>query len=156
MAARCTCKAAAIKPIDFREFEFTTDLLVEDGRVVGVRVLDQSGQLHEIRANSVLLATGGLGHVYSNTTNPEVATGDGVAMAFRAGAEISDMEFVQFHPTALYLKGAPRFLLSEALRGEGAYLRNVELKRFMPKYHELASWRRATWWPAPSRTSSSW
>jgi L-aspartate oxidase len=131
-------KAAAIEPINFREFEFTTDLLLEDGRVVGVRVLDQSGQLHEIRANSVLLATGGLGHVYSNTTNPEVATGDGVAMAFRAGAEISDMEFVQFHPTALYLKGAPRFLLSEALRGEGAYLRNAELKRFMPKYHELA------------------
>jgi len=131
-------KAAAIKPITFREFEFTTDLLVEDGRVVGVRVLDQAGQLHEIRARSVLLATGGLGRVYSDTTNPAVATGDGVAMAFRAGAEISDMEFVQFHPTALYLKGAPRFLLSEALRGEGAYLRNLELKHFMPKYHELA------------------
>jgi L-aspartate oxidase len=131
-------KAAAMKPITFREFEFTTDLLVEDGRVVGVRVLDQQGQLHEIRASSVLLATGGLGHVYSNTTNPEVATGDGVAMAFRAGAEISDMEFVQFHPTALFIKGAPRFLLSEALRGEGAFLRNMELKRFMPKYHEMA------------------
>jgi len=131
-------KAAALKPIDFREFEFTTDLLVEDGCVTGVRVLDQSGQLHEVRANAVLLATGGLGHVYSNTTNPAVATGDGVAMASRAGAEISDMEFVQFHPTALFLKSAPRFLLSEALRGEGAYLRNLELKRFMPKYHELA------------------
>ncbi len=131
-------KAAAIKGITFREFEFTTDLLVEDGRVAGIRVLDQAGQLHEIRAAAVLLATGGLGHVYSDTTNPAVATGDGVAMAYRAGAEISDMEFVQFHPTALYLKGAPRFLLSEALRGEGAYLRNLELKRFMPKYHEMA------------------
>jgi L-aspartate oxidase len=130
-------KASAIEAINFSEFEFTTDLLMEDGRVVGVRALDQSGQLHEIHASSVLFATGGLGHVYANTTNPEVATGDGVAMAFRAGAEISDMEFVQFHPTALYLKGAPRFLLSEALRGEGAYLRNLELKRFMPKYHEL-------------------
>ena len=102
----------------------------------GVRVLDQAGQTHEIHASAVLLATGGLGQVYSDTTNPAVATGDGVAMAYRAGAEISDMEFVQFHPTALFLKSAPRFLLSEALRGEGAYLRNLELKRFMPKYHE--------------------
>ncbi len=131
-------KASAIKSITFREFEFTTELLVRDGEVVGIRVLDQSGQLHEIYASAVLLATGGLGQVYSNTTNPAVATGDGVAMAYGAGAEISDMEFVQFHPTALFLKGAPRFLLSEALRGEGAYLRNLELKRFMPKYHEAA------------------
>ncbi len=130
-------KATALQPISFRDFEFTTDLLVEDGRVVGIRVLDQAGQLHEVRASSVLLATGGLGQIYSDTTNPAVATGDGVAMAHRAGAEISDMEFVQFHPTALYLKGAPRFLLSEALRGEGAYLRNLELTRFMPRYHEL-------------------
>jgi L-aspartate oxidase len=131
-------KATAMTPIAFREFEFTTDLLVNDGRVVGVRVLDQSGQTHEIYASAVLLATGGLGHVYSDTTNPAVATGDGVAMAYRAGADISDMEFVQFHPTALFLKNAPRFLLSEALRGEGAYLRNIELQRFMPKYHESA------------------
>jgi len=131
-------KASALDSITFREFEFTTELLVQDGAVVGIRVLDQNGQLQEIHANAVLLATGGLGHVYSNTTNPAVATGDGVAMAYRAGAEISDMEFVQFHPTALFLKGAPRFLLSEALRGEGAYLRNLELKRFMPKYHEAA------------------
>ena len=129
-------KAAALKPITFYEFEFTTELLVSDGRVVGVRVLDQSGQLHEIYAGAVLLATGGMGQVYSDTTNPAVATGDGVAMAFRAGADISDMEFVQFHPTALFLRNAPRFLLSEALRGEGAYLRNFELTRFMPKYHE--------------------
>src|SRR5271169_6589207 len=130
-------KTKAMKPIVFREFEFTTDLLVRDGRVIGVRVLDNDGHLREIRANSVLLATGGLGQVYSDTTNPAVATGDGVAMAYRAGAEISDMEFVQFHPTALFLKGAPRFLLSEALRGEGAYLRNLELQRFMHKYHEM-------------------
>src|SRR3989442_13773483 len=88
-------------------------------------------------ASAVLLATGGLGQLYRNTTNPAVATGDGVAMAFRAGAEISDMEFIQFHPTALYLKSAPRFLISEALRGEGAYLRNMEMDRFMQKYHAL-------------------
>jgi L-aspartate oxidase len=93
--------------------------------------------LQHMSASAVLLATGGLGQLYRNTTNPSVATGDGVAMAHRAGAEISDMEFVQFHPTALYLKNAPRFLLSEALRGEGAYLRNMELERFMHKYHPL-------------------
>ena len=130
-------KARAMKHIVFHEFEFTTDLVVRDGRVCGVNVLDNEGRLHQVHASSVLLATGGLGQVYSDTTNPAVATGDGVAMAFRAGAEISDMEFVQFHPTALYLKGAPRFLLSEALRGEGAYLRNLELQRFMHKYHEM-------------------
>ncbi len=129
-------KAAAQQNITFQEFEFTTDLLLRDGRVAGVRVLDQAGVSHEIRASAVLLATGGLGQVYSDTTNPAVATGDGVAMAYRACAEISDMEFVQFHPTALFLKNAPRFLLSEALRGEGAYLRNFELTRFMPHYHE--------------------
>src|SRR5271169_6459418 len=130
-------KAKALKPIEFREFEFTTEIVVRDGRAAGVKVLDNEGQLHEIYASSVLLATGGLGQVYSDTTNPQVATGDGVAMAYRAGTEISDMEFVQFHPTALYLKGAPRFLLSEALRGEGGYLRNLELQRFMHKYHEM-------------------
>jgi L-aspartate oxidase len=130
-------KAQALKPIVFREFEFTTELVVQDGRVVGVRVLDNTGKVREIHASSVLLATGGLGQVYSDTTNPSVATGDGVAMAYRAGAVISDMEFIQFHPTALFVKGAPRFLLSEALRGEGAYLRNGELQRFMHKYHEM-------------------
>src|SRR5215469_10468695 len=129
-------KAASLKNIVFSEFEFSAGLHVESGRVTGVELITAKGSLHLVSSSAVLLATGGAGHVYSNTTNPDVATGDGVAMAYAAGAEISDMEFVQFHPTALYLKNAPRFLLSEALRGEGALLRNDQLDRFMAKYHE--------------------
>ena len=91
-----------------------------DGAGGAVALDERSGTLHEVRARAVLLATGGLGCVFRETTNPAVATGDGVAMAWRAGAEIANMEFVQFHPTALHIDGAPRFLLSEALRGEGA------------------------------------
>jgi L-aspartate oxidase len=88
-------------------------------------------------ARAVLLASGGAGQVYSDTTNPAVATGDGIAMAYRAGAEVSDMEFYQFHPTAFSMVGAPRFLLSEALRGEGAWLVNARGERFMERYHPL-------------------
>src|SRR5882724_12008424 len=131
-------KAKTLPSISVFEFEFSTDLLTADGRVCGVRLITEKGEEGAIAASAVLLATGGVGQLYRNTTNPRVATGDGVAMAHRAGAEASDMEFIQFHPTALYLKNAPRFLLSEALRGEGAYLRNSELLRFMPKYYELA------------------
>lgn len=131
-------KAKTLSSISVCEFEFSTDLRVEDGRVRGIHLINANGELQPMTASAALLASGGLGQLFLNTTNPAVATGDGVAMAFRAGAEISDMEFVQFHPTALYLKNAPRFLLSEALRGEGAYLRNLEMHRFMPKYHPLA------------------
>lgn len=130
-------KAATLKNISFSEFEFTSELLLEGGRVCGVELISPDGQSHLLKSSGVLLATGGAGQIYSNTTNPAVATADGVAMAYRTGAEISDMEFVQFHPTALYVKNAPRFLLSEALRGEGAVLRNTELQRFMSKYHEM-------------------
>ena len=130
-------RAASLKNILFSEFEFTSALHVQNGKVCGVELIAADGGRHVVLSPAVLLATGGGGNVYSNTTNPAVATADGVAMAYRAGAEISDMEFVQFHPTALYLKNAPRFLLSEALRGEGGVLRNTELHRFMPKYHEL-------------------
>ena len=87
-----------------------------------------------ISARAVLLATGGAGRLYERTTNPAVATGDGMAMAFRAGAELMDMEFIQFHPTALFRKGAPQFLLSEAMRGEGGMLKNEQDVRFMDRY----------------------
>jgi L-aspartate oxidase len=130
-------KARTLKNVSVKEFEFSTDLQVHDGRVIGIDLIGDNGQIEEMHASAVLLATGGLGQLYRNTTNPAVATGDGVAMAYRAGAEASDMEFIQFHPTALFLKSAPRFLLSEALRGEGAYLRNDQVQRFMAKYHEL-------------------
>ena len=131
-------KAGTLKNISFWEWEFTADVCVQEGRATGIRVMNDRGEARPVHARAVLLATGGLGQVYRETTNPSVATGDGVAMAFRAGAELQDMEFVQFHPTALYVKKAPRFLLSAALRGEGGYLRNAEMQRFMPKYHDMA------------------
>jgi L-aspartate oxidase len=132
-------KAASFPNISFRSYAATTDLLLdEEGAVSGAALYDATAKrtVH-IRARAVLLATGGLGRVFLNTTNPDVATGDGVAMAWRAGAEISDIEFVQFHPTALHVKGAPRFLLSEALRGEGGLLRNAAGERFMERYHSM-------------------
>jgi L-aspartate oxidase len=110
------------------------ELIVEGGRCVGARFLREDGTLATARAGMVLLATGGAGQVYSDTTNPPVATGDGIAMAYRAGALVADLEFVQFHPTALDVPGQPRFLLSEALRGEGAQLVNAAGERFMTRY----------------------
>jgi L-aspartate oxidase len=130
-------RAHKIPHLHLRAHSFTTGLILEDGRAVGVRFIDENdGSLHEVRALAVLLATGGLGQIYRETTNPEVATGDGMAIAYEAGAVLSDMEFMQFHPTALAIKGAPRFLLSEALRGEGGILRNILLERFMKRYAE--------------------
>ena len=131
-------KAQKIPQIAFTEFEFTTDLCLDGEQVTGVAMLAADGTPKTVRAKAVLLATGGAGQVYSDTTNPPVATGDGIAMAYRVGASISDMEFFQFHPTALSAPGAPRFLLSEALRGEGALLLNPARERFMPRYHPLA------------------
>jgi L-aspartate oxidase len=130
-------RAHTIPHLHLRAHAFSTDLIVESGRAVGLRFIDETdGSLHEVRAAAVMLATGGLGQIYRETTNPDVATGDGMAIAYEAGAVLSDMEFVQFHPTALAVKGAPRFLLSEALRGEGGILRNIDLERFMKRYAE--------------------
>ena len=108
--------------------------VVEDGSVVGARFLDAQGALREARAGATLLATGGAGQIYRETTNPDVATGDGIALAYLAGARVIDLEFVQFHPTVLAVPGAPRYLLSEALRGEGARLVNAAGEAFMPRY----------------------
>ena len=130
-------KAQAIEAISFQSFSSVVDLLMEDGEVCGAVAWDEKQrELVPIHSRAVLLATGGIGRVYRETTNPVVATGDGVAMAYRAGATVANMEMVQFHPTALFLEGAPRFLLSEALRGEGAVLRNADMQRFMSRYHE--------------------
>lgn len=115
----------------------TIDLIVEDGRCVGVRYIHPSENLLcEMRARAVVLATGGAGQVFAQTTNPSIATGDGMAMAYAAGAMMCDLEFVQFHPTALALADAPHFLLSEALRGEGAILRNHAGEAFAKRYDE--------------------
>ncbi len=131
-------KAASLPSIRFQSYAAITDLLTADGAVCGAVVFDEKArERRSIHARAVLLATGGLGRVYLETTNPDVATGDGMVMAWRAGAEISDIEFVQFHPTALHVEGAPRFLLSEALRGEGARLINMRGERFMHRYHPL-------------------
>ena len=117
----------------------TIGLTAEDGRCVGVQFIDPNESLRrEMFARAVVLATGGAGQLFAQTTNPSVATGDGMAMAYAAGAMMCDLEFVQFHPTALALPEAPRFLLSEALRGEGAILRNHEGEAFAKRYDERA------------------
>jgi L-aspartate oxidase len=136
-------QARAHPRIRFAEWTMVSRLVVTDGRVVGAELVpagaEGSGSLESDRvgARAVLVASGGAGQVYSDTTNPPVATGDGLALALQAGAELADMEFYQFHPTAFSFPGAPRFLVSEALRGEGAYLRNDRGERFMERYHPL-------------------
>jgi L-aspartate oxidase len=135
--------------IRFAEWTRISSLIVADGRVIAADLAGAeppesvpgltnrtAGIAHvRVAARSILIATGGAGQVYSDTTNPAVATGDGIALAAASGAELADMEFYQFHPTALALPNAPRFLVSEALRGEGAYLRNDRGERFMERYH---------------------
>ncbi len=143
-------KVAALPNIQISEHYFVVDLITEHhlGRVVnrltaditcfGVYALDiHQNDMKKILAKTVVLAAGGVGHVYRNTTNPTVATGDGIAMAYRAKCRLANMEFVQFHPTALYNPGeSPNFLVSEAVRGEGAILRNHDNEAFMVRYDE--------------------
>lgn len=115
------------------------DLLMEGGRCVGCDVLDlRTGERSQLRGQHTVLATGGGGQLYEHTTNPSVATADGVAAALRAGAAVADLEFFQFHPTALVKTGAPRFLITEAARGDGALLKNARGERFMPRYDDRA------------------
>ena len=117
---------------------FVLDLIVEGGRAVGVRALATDGTVREVRARHTIIATGGAGQCFAVTTNPMVSTGDGIAMALRAGVAVADVEFMQFHPTALHHPSMPRPLLSEALRGEGAILRDERGLAFMGGEHPLA------------------
>ncbi|WP_336790756.1 L-aspartate oxidase [Paenibacillus sp. MMO-177] len=128
-------KATADPGIDVWDDHFVIDLVTQDGECCGAIVQKPDGQRLHVRGKATILCSGGTGQLYRYTTNPDVATGDGIAMAYRAGALIQDMEFVQFHPTSLCYPGAPRFLISEAVRGEGAFLRNIRGERFMERYH---------------------
>ena len=161
-------RVRASERITVLEYTHAIRICVEDGTVTGVEVMigggdeiatrfdrltvsgsvgddvsgsvgdDSGGERRVINGDVVVVSTGGAGRLYRYTTNPEVATGDGVALAYLAGAEVMDMEFYQFHPTALWLEGAPTFLLSEAMRGEGAILRNADGEPFMAGYHPMA------------------
>ncbi len=132
-------RARKLSAIQWFDHHFTMDLLVVDGRCCGAIVVNEAtGHLQVLPAKAVILTTGGAGQVYARTTNPPNATGDGFAMAYRAGAILEDMEFVQFHPTSLFLQSSPPFLLSEAMRGEGGVLRNRKGELFMSKYHPAA------------------
>jgi|WetSurMetagenome_2_1015567.scaffolds.fasta_scaffold35876_1 L-aspartate oxidase len=128
-------RVAESDSIDVREETFVIDLLSSGDRVVGVLAWHRTNGVYVINARRTVLASGGLGRIYRETTNPEVATGDGLAMAYRTGAVVADMEFVQFHPTTLYIAGASRHLISETVRGEGARLVDKTGYAFMPEYH---------------------
>ena len=125
--------------IKIKENILVIDILAEHSTCYGVLVLDSAtNKIIAYLARATILASGGTGQLFFNTTNPEVATGDGIAMAYRGGAKVTDLEFIQFHPTALYHQGSPKFLISEAVRGEGAILKNIKGKPFMHFYHPLA------------------
>lgn len=127
-------KVRAYDNVRISEHTFAIDLITDDGRCLGVLALIQ-GQIQVIWARRTILASGGAGQLYRESTNPKIATADGHAMAYRAGATLQDMEMVQFHPTTLYVAGSSRALITEAVRGEGAYLVDREGHRFMQDYH---------------------
>jgi L-aspartate oxidase len=123
--------------IEVWDEHFVIDLITENQVCYGALVQKPDGQYVLVTGDAVILCTGGAGQLYRYTTNPDIATGDGIAIAYRAGAQVQDVEFIQFHPTALCYPGAPRFLISEAVRGEGGVLRNIQGELFMEKYHPL-------------------
>jgi L-aspartate oxidase len=125
--------------IQVLEYFLATEIFVEKDKVTGIKAIDcRTGTVEDFKCRYLILATGGAGQLFRYNTNSNIATGDGVSLAFHAGAEIVDMEFFQFHPTALRMPGVPPFLISEAVRGEGGVLRNAEGDQFMTNYHEKA------------------
>ena len=130
---------ARMSRITIKEHVQVEDLVVEGGRATALLGLDtRTNTTERFEADAIVLATGGCGQLFRVSTNPDVTTGDGIALAYRAGAEVQDMEFIQFHPTALRIPGVPIFLISEAVRGEGGVLRNAAGERFMPGYSDQA------------------
>ena len=124
-----------MSPVKVLEYCLATEILLSDGQVRGIKAIDfRSGIVEEFACKFIILATGGAGRLFKYTTNGDTATGDGIALAYQSGTEIVDMEFFQFHPTALRLPGVSPFLISEAVRGEGGVLKNTEGRRFMPEY----------------------
>jgi len=125
--------------IKIKENILILDIIAEHNTCYGLLALDgNTNQIIAYLAKATILASGGAGQLFSNTTNPDVTTGDGIAMAYRGGAKVTDLEFIQFHPTALYHQGSPKFLISESVRGEGAILKNIKNETFMLSYHPLA------------------
>ena len=129
-------KVKKLKNVEIKEYWCAVNLFAENLKCYGAYILNQkSGEIHNITAKATILATGGAGKIYLYTTNPDIASGDGIAMAYRAGCSISNMEFYQFHPTCLYHPYAKSFLITEAMRGEGAILKDFNGNEFMEKYH---------------------
>jgi L-aspartate oxidase len=133
--------------IRFAEWTMLTGLVVKDGRVVAADLLDKENRPERVAARAVLIAAGGAGQVYSDTTNPAVATGDGIALAAEAGAELADMEFYQFHPTALSIKGAPRFCFPRRCAAREPICATTAASGSWSATTGCWNWRRAMWWP---------